>query len=307
MPSSRKYPAPFVLPAKGRHTHTAILLHGWEGSGSLFGLEIYTAKASSGFCLPVLYPGLKFVFPTAMARFSSIYGCHLQMWFEIVSLMDPESQSELQKKGLEEAVINIHSLIQDEVHAGIPEERIILGGISQGCATALHALLCYDKRLGGFVGMSGWLPFASKIREICRLNTSNISVNICGGVTGGDPRERQQQNESKSDEPTTIEQSCQIEVLRFFKENLSLPPSQIVGDGKASNDVLKTPVFLGHGDDDPTVNYQHERIIYSTLKDGLSMDVTWGRYEGFGHWYKVPDGIDDIVEFWGEKCGLLPS
>lgn len=27
------------------------------------------------------------------------------------------------------------------------------------------------------------------------------------------------------------------------------------------------------------------------------MDVTWKAYEEFGHWYKVPDVIDDAVRF----------
>jgi hypothetical protein len=31
------------------------------------------------------------------------------------------------------------------------------------------------------------------------------------------------------------------------------------------------------------------------------MDVTWKIYESFGHWYKVPDEIDDILNFLREK------
>lgn len=39
------------------------------------------------------------------------------------------------------------------------EERIHLGGLSQGYAVALMALLVGGRRLGGVVGISGWLPF----------------------------------------------------------------------------------------------------------------------------------------------------
>lgn len=37
------------------------------------------------------------------------------------------------------------------------------------------------------------------------------------------------------------------------------------------------------------------------------MDVTWKVYEGFGHWYKMPDEIDDIVRFLQEKVGVPVS
>lgn len=34
------------------------------------------------------------------------------------------------------------------------------------------------------------------------------------------------------------------------------------------------------------------------------MDVTWRAYSGFGHWYKVPDEIDDVVSFLKDKLGV---
>lgn len=42
----------------------------------------------------------------------------------------------------------------------------------------------------------------------------------------------------------------------------------------------------------------------SILSDGFGMDVTWRAYEGFGHWYKVPDEIDDVVRFLKESVGV---
>ena len=37
------------------------------------------------------------------------------------------------------------------------------------------------------------------------------------------------------------------------------------------------------------------------------MDVTWKTYDGFGHWYKVPDQIDDMVDFLQKKVGVTPK
>ncbi len=37
-------------------------------------------------------------------------------------------------------------------------QNIILAGISQGCAVAVHAMLQQNSQLGGFVGLSSWIP-----------------------------------------------------------------------------------------------------------------------------------------------------
>jgi predicted esterase len=36
--------------------------------------------------------------------------------------------------------------------------NIVLAGISQGCAVAVHALLKQESLLGGFIGLSSWIP-----------------------------------------------------------------------------------------------------------------------------------------------------
>jgi predicted esterase len=344
-PESHQFPTPFVVSPTAQHTHTLILLHGRGDNGPSFGSGVYIATPSSGFRLFSLYPGLKFIFPTTAARFSTTFREVLNEWFDIVSLSFPEEHSNLQREGLKEAVAHINGIIDAEIAAGIPAENIILGGISQGCATALHVLLARGQGLGGFMGMSGWMPFASNIRGICGL------------TTGAGLRSTADHSESESEEEAVIQgerppmhidavlkmqvspprrtrypppsKEKQSEALAFVRKNLEIETD---GDGL---EVLKTPVFLGHGDDDQTVDYKLGRNMYTTLKHGLGMDTTWKRYREFGHWYKVcswwgvslyticirvclvdrrltwdrqePDEIDDLIEFWGEKCGLLPS
>ena len=46
-------------------------------------------------------------------------------------------------------------------HTGIPLERTVLAGFSQGCAMALLTGLRHGERLGGVVGMSGYLPLSA--------------------------------------------------------------------------------------------------------------------------------------------------
>ncbi|KAA8896456.1 putative phospholipase/carboxylesterase [Sphaerosporella brunnea] len=282
------FPPTFVVSPLGTHTHTLILLHGRGDSGPSFGSGVYIATPSSGFTLPSLYPGLKFVFPTTAERYSTTFRKVMNEWFDTVSLSFPEECSHLQREGLREAVAHINSLIDIEIAAGVPEGNIILGGISQGCATALHVLLSRGRRLGGFVGMSGWMPFASNVREICGLTTgAGLRNNAAAAALDT-------HSESESEK----------------EQEFAAPPMHIdavMDDDDETLDVLKTPVFLAHGDADETVDYKLGRNMYTTLKHGLGMDTRWRRYREFGHWYKEPDEIDDIIEFWGEKCGLIPS
>lgn len=76
------------------------------------------------------------------------------MW----SVEDPSEKAELQIEGLKESIAQIRELIEVEA-AIVGYDGVVLGGISQGCATALLTLLTGGVELGGFVGMCGWLPF----------------------------------------------------------------------------------------------------------------------------------------------------
>ena len=47
------------------------------------------------------------------------------------------------------------------VARGIPANRIVLAGFSQGCAITLGAGLRHRERLAGLAGLSGYLPLAA--------------------------------------------------------------------------------------------------------------------------------------------------
>lgn len=73
----------------------------------------------------------------------------------------PEGRKGLQIRGLTRSINSIRELIEEEPFH-IPEERIFLGGHSQGCATAIILLLAGGTRLDGFIGLCGWLPFENE-------------------------------------------------------------------------------------------------------------------------------------------------
>ncbi|ORY12710.1 acyl-protein thioesterase 1 [Clohesyomyces aquaticus] len=77
----------------------------------------------------------------------------------------PELEDDEDEEGMKTSMAYIVSLIDNLVAKGVPEKRIVLGGFSQGCAMTLLAGLTskYAGKLGGLVGLSGYLPLADII------------------------------------------------------------------------------------------------------------------------------------------------
>jgi len=161
------FPAPHIIPPTSQHTHTIILLHGRGSKGPDFAEELFEARTSKGLTLQEHLPGWKWVFPTSQTRFSTLFQEEMVEWFDTYSLTDPTLREELQTEGLQQSIAFIRQLIEEEVNAvGGHAERVVLGGISQGCATAVRAMLS-SCQLGAFVGFCSWMPFPSDARDIC--------------------------------------------------------------------------------------------------------------------------------------------
>ena len=83
-------------------------------------------------------------------------------------------------------------LIQQEVAAGIPADRVVVGGFSQGGHVALKLLLGTKQRLAGCIACSTWLEFAansttqqviqSPFYDACLSSKVLCSIVICFGV-----------------------------------------------------------------------------------------------------------------------------
>ena len=102
---------------------------------------------------------VRWVFPNAPRLPVTINGGFVMpAWYDIHP--DRAHEDEL---GLRRAQAQIEALLAREVARGVPPERIVLGGFSQGCAVALLAGLRHAERLAGIVGMSGYLPLAGKL------------------------------------------------------------------------------------------------------------------------------------------------
>ncbi len=80
-----------------------------------------------------------------------------------------DEDEEDDEKGIMASVEYICTLIDRETdEAQVPLDRIVVGGFSQGCAISLLVGLVsrYRGRLGGVVGLSGYLPLGKKVERM---------------------------------------------------------------------------------------------------------------------------------------------
>ncbi len=103
--------------------------------------------------------GARFVFPHAPMRPVTLNGGYvMRAWYDILGT--PQARQE-DEAGLRQSQAEIEALITREAARGMPPERIVLMGFSQGCAMTLLTGLRHRERLGALVGLSGYLPLAA--------------------------------------------------------------------------------------------------------------------------------------------------
>ncbi|XP_053414541.1 acyl-protein thioesterase 1 isoform X4 [Nycticebus coucang] len=99
-------------------------------------------------------------------------------WFDIIGL-SPESLED--EPGIKIAAESIKALIDEEVKNGIPSNRIILGGFSQGGALSLYTALTTQQKLAGVTALSCWLPLRSSFQGPISGANTDISILQCHG------------------------------------------------------------------------------------------------------------------------------
>lgn len=101
---------------------------------------------------------VRFIFPNAPVRPVTINGGYrMRAWYDILGT---DLQRREDEAGLRESCAAIMALLDRERERGVPANRIVLAGFSQGCAMTLMAGLRYGERLAGLAGLSGYLPLA---------------------------------------------------------------------------------------------------------------------------------------------------
>lgn len=104
---------------------------------------------------------LRFVFPHAPVRPVTINGgMSMRAWYDILTLDRGGPQDEAGIRASSELLVQ---LLEREHERGIPYEKIVLAGFSQGGAIALHTALRFAKRLAGLMALSTYLPLQNTI------------------------------------------------------------------------------------------------------------------------------------------------
>jgi len=98
-------------------------------------------------------------------------------WFDLYTL---QSNGPVDEAGIEKAKTVVHELIGAEVKAGIPSNKIIIGGFSQGGALALYSGLTYSEPLAGILALSCWIPLHERLSFTNNPNL-NTPVLQCHG------------------------------------------------------------------------------------------------------------------------------
>lgn len=114
---------------------------------------------------------LRFVFPHAPVRPVTLNGgMAMRAWYDILTLDRSGPQDEA---GIRDSAATLVSLIERERERGIPYERIVVAGFSQGGAIAMHAALRFPHRLAGLMALSTWLPLGRTLdAEVARSETA---------------------------------------------------------------------------------------------------------------------------------------
>ena len=95
----------------------------------------------------------------------------------------PKCSGAKTKPGLRESLQQVHALLDRERARGMPAQRIVLAGFSQGCALTLLAGLRYPERLAGLAGLSGYLPLAGTTAAERHEANRDVPIFLAHGPT----------------------------------------------------------------------------------------------------------------------------
>lgn len=128
--------------------------------------------------LPSHY-AIRFIFPNAPLRPITInQGYQMPGWYDISSLSIVEQEDEA---GIKESSAILKQLCESQETDGIPSDRIIVAGFSQGGAIALHCGCRYPRPLAGIMALSTYLPLPQSLNDEISEVASEIPVFMAHG------------------------------------------------------------------------------------------------------------------------------
>ena len=134
-------------------TATIIWLHGLGADGHDFEPVVQMLNL----------PHIKFILPHAPYRPVTLNnGYEMRAWYDIFGLQSDSQQDEV---GINSMQATMDAMIEAEIARGIPSQRILLAGFSQGGAMALHTATRFNQPLAGVLALSTYLPLKQQLQQ----------------------------------------------------------------------------------------------------------------------------------------------
>jgi phospholipase/carboxylesterase len=150
-------------------TATIIWLHGLGADGHDFEPVVQMLNL----------PHIKFILPHAPYRPVTLNnGYEMRAWYDIFGLQSESTQDEV---GINNMLATINAMIEAEIARGIPSQRILLAGFSQGGAMALHTATRFDRPLAGVLALSTYLPLKNQLKEKQHLANKQLPIWMAHG------------------------------------------------------------------------------------------------------------------------------
>ncbi|HSH55000.1 MAG TPA: alpha/beta fold hydrolase [Methylotenera sp.] len=125
-------------------------------------------------------PNIRFILPHAPEIAVAINnGYVMPAWYDLYGLTAGSIEDET---GIRTSQEYINTLINIEIERGIPAERIVLAGFSQGGAIALHTALRYPQKLGGVLALSTYLPLKSLLADEAHTENADTPIFMAHGI-----------------------------------------------------------------------------------------------------------------------------
>lgn len=165
------YDTPIEISATASPTASVIWLHGLGADGNDF--------------VPVVHmlnlPQVRFILPhAAFKKVTANSGYEMRAWYDIFGFT-PDSRED--ETGVRDSQAYIESLISKEIARGIPSNKIVLAGFSQGGAVVLQTALRHKQALGGVLALSTYLPLKASLEKEKSLLNQQIPIFMAHGNT----------------------------------------------------------------------------------------------------------------------------
>jgi phospholipase/carboxylesterase len=122
---------------------------------------------------------LRFLFPHAPVRSVTLNGgLRMRAWYDILALNRRAAEDDTGMRSSDGA---LRALIARENERGVPSERIVLAGFSQGGAMALYTGTRLPQRLAGMIGLSCYLPMSAALAAERHSANQNTPIFMAHG------------------------------------------------------------------------------------------------------------------------------